>query len=741
MRPGQPDHAHLGAQLALKARLPRTWPAFFAHHGSFTAAQLAAIPLLLAGESLLLCAPTASGKTAAVLAPLVERHCPPVRPPNQARILYLTPTKALVNDLQARLAHPLGSLGVRLGMKTGDGTFAKGRPPDVLLTTPESLDALLTTNARLFARLRAVVIDELHLFAGTPRGDQLLALLARLRQVRAYAATNGDAPDATLQCVALSATMADPEAAAARYLDYGGGDARQVFHHEVHEAHEGQPDSTNAPGQARVVRVGGGRPIEDDLVALGAEDDGALHTYLASFRARGWRKALAFCNSRAEVERYAAAVRAAGSFGGGVFTHYSNLDPRRRRAIEQEFAAAEAALCFTSSTLELGIDIGSIDVAILLGPPGSLASFAQRVGRANRRGSTARVACCPRTPLERLLFQALLDEAISPTPPPLHTSTAPHLRTSAPFRPSVAVQQIFSLIKQSPTAAVRLAELRSLFVDLLAPADLLAIIGELIQREYLAPGRPGEWRAGPRLNQLYDEQAGPQMGGMSIHSNIQGSDLPMVEIRDQHTGQTVARVDALWLNREELTLEGRPVHVAWSDGEAVWVTAQTGEGLTRPPIYRSGRQLLGYDLARLLPGQLGLAANAAPFVAAPGGWWWFHWLGDLYGRAALDLLRFTVPAQASAALGLALFVPDPPQAVPAWAEAQVARYLRDNYRQYEPLLDLGAYHHLLSPALRQAAVVAQFAVPRFLAAVAALRPVVAPADLTEGLGRLVGGAL
>ena len=74
-------------QLALKARLPRTWLAFFERHGSFTAAQCAAIAPLLAGENLLLCAPTASGKTAAVLAPLVERHCPPVRPPHPERVV------------------------------------------------------------------------------------------------------------------------------------------------------------------------------------------------------------------------------------------------------------------------------------------------------------------------------------------------------------------------------------------------------------------------------------------------------------------------------------------------------------------------------------------------------------------------------------------------------------------------------------------------------------------------------
>jgi ATP-dependent Lhr-like helicase len=685
-------------QRALMARLPRTWPVFFARHGSFTHAQRAAIPPLLAGEHLLLSAPTASGKTAAVLAPLVERHCPAARPPRRLRILYLVPTRALVNDLRARLEHPLATLGVSLGVKTGDGGFARGRPPDVLLTTPESLDALLASNARLFAGLRALVIDELHGFDGTPRGDQLRALLARVRRVRAYAAAAGHAPDAALQLAALSATLPDAEGAAARFL-----------------------------GQARVVRLGGGRAIAEELLAMGTESEAQLHAYLGSFRGRGWRKALAFCNSRAEVEQYAAAVRATGSFGGAVFTHYSNLEPQRRREIELAFSAAEAAICFTSSTLELGIDIGAIDVSLLIGPPGSSTSFAQRMGRANRRGGAVNVACCYRTPLERLLFQTLLE--------PPEDSALPSATPA--FRPSVAVQQIFSLLKQSPTAALRPAELTELFAGLLSAGELTTICGELAQRGYLAVGRPGEWRPGPRLNALYDEQATSQVG-LSIHSNIQTSAGPTLAIRDQHSGRIVARVDRRWLDHEALTLEGRPVRVEWSDGEALWISERKVAAATHPPLYRSGRQLLSLELAALLPRQLGLADAEAPLLVTARGYWWFHWLGDLYGQAALDLLRYTVPATPSAAVGLALLLPDPLQAPPAWSEEQVTRYLRDRYRSYEPLLDLGAFHHLLPPALRRSAVIAAFDVQRFLVAMARLRPVIAPESLVAGLGRLVG---
>src|SRR5262245_43701155 len=300
----------LSARLALKARLPRTWPAFFERHGTFTAAQLLSIPRVLDGQNVMLCAPTASGKTEAALAPLIERHCPPVARRPSLHILYLTPTRALVNDLQSRLAHPLDSLGITLGVKTRDtSTMRARRPADVLITTPESVDSLLTTQAKLFANLRAIVLDELHLFDGTPRGDQLRALLSRIRAIRTYAGERGDAPDTAVQYVALSATIAEPEAVAARYF-----------------------------AGAQVVRIPGDRRIEAEQIALADESAAALIDYLAAFRAHGRRKALVFCNSRAEVEDYAAATRARSPFGNAVFVHYSNIEPKRRREIEGQFA-------------------------------------------------------------------------------------------------------------------------------------------------------------------------------------------------------------------------------------------------------------------------------------------------------------------------------------------------------------------------------------------------------------------
>jgi ATP-dependent Lhr-like helicase len=682
--------------LALKSRLLRTWPSFFAQHGGLTAAQLAAIPTLLEGHNVMLCAPTASGKTEAALAPLIERHLSPARTAGRLAILYLLPTRALINDLANRLATPLERLRVQMAVKTRDlDTLRPHAPADLLLTTPESLDALLAARPKLLAHVRALVIDELHVLDGTVRGDQLRVVLARLRQVRAYAARSGDALDGAIQTVALSATLVNPAETAARYFP-----------------------------AAEVVSVQSSRDTQIELLPMTEDSAAALIAYLGTFYARGWRKALVFCNTRSEVEAYATAVRAAHTpFGHAVYVHYSNLQRARRQEIEQQFAQAGAAICFASSTLELGIDIGSIDVTILIGAPGSVAAFVQRIGRAGRRAQTIHAACFYRTSLEEALL-ATLAAATESDP------------TAAPFRPSVAVQQIFSLLLQSPAGAVRLQPLAELFSGLLAVSDLEAILGQLHAHGYLTTARAGEWRADERLKQLVDLQA-TEHAPLSLYSNIQNR-AAKLKIRDQQSQQVIATVDSLWLDREVLTLEGRPLDVSWYDGEALWVTAQRGAVAAPRLPYLSTRQLLSFALAQRLPQQLGISPGAAPLVESPAGWLLFHWLGDVYGQALLDLLQATLGAMESTQPGLCLLLPDEPRDLPAIGARQVERYLHDHARQYESLLALGAYHHLLPRSLRQRAVVEQFDIVSFVEAVAALQLERAPeAAVAEFAGLVI----
>ena len=170
-----------------------------------------------------------------------------------------------------------------------------------------------------------------------------------------------------------------------------------------------------------------------------------------------------------------------------------------------------------------------------------------------------------------------------------------------------------------------------------------------------------------------------------------------------------------------LTLEGRQLDVSWYDGEALWVTPRYGETAPERLPYLSSRQLLSFALAQRLPSQLGFAPGTAPLVETPNGWLLFHWLGDVYGQALLDLLQGTVLVEESAEPGLCMLVHDEPRSLPAINAKQVERYLQDHVHQYEGLLALGAYQHLLPRSLRRRAVVEQFDVTRFVEAVAALR--------------------
>ncbi len=406
----------------IRMALRHTWSTFFARHGSLTPVQQQAIPPILAGSNTLVIAPTASGKTEAVLAPLLERHVLGTAARQSAgaelRILYICPTRALVRDLYERLAPSLEHLGVALSMKSGDtGPVSTRQPPTVLITTPESTDSLLTRAPRLFAPLRAIVLDEIHLFDNSPRGDHLRCLLRRIEQIRRYhqQETQVD-PPIPLQRIALSATILDPAGVASRYL----------------------VDTEDATADAVIVQAGGGRRIEAEVTPMHGLDDLVTALSLRAGDRLGIRKSLVFCNTRNEVEQTAAYLRQNLPYEAAVFVHYSNLDPALRRDVEDGFAEASVAICVASSTLELGIDIGSIDDIVLVGPPPSLTSFLQRIGRGGRRSGVTQVLCLPRSALEEVRFQALLDLAQASSDPsdPFPPLSTPHSPLRTPHSPS-----------------------------------------------------------------------------------------------------------------------------------------------------------------------------------------------------------------------------------------------------------------------------------------------------------------
>jgi ATP-dependent helicase Lhr and Lhr-like helicase len=191
--------------------LPSTWHVFFQKFGRLKSVQREAIPKILNGNDVLIVSGTASGKTEAVCAPLIERN---LGRKGTWTILYITPTRALVNDLYQRLYEPAQSLNLILKRRTADHRDQLIRIPNILITTPESFDSMLCREKRVekdedydhpLAHVVAVVLDEIHLFYGTPRGEQIRWLIERLMKLRAFAASkkwikNTDYSTARIEC-------------------------------------------------------------------------------------------------------------------------------------------------------------------------------------------------------------------------------------------------------------------------------------------------------------------------------------------------------------------------------------------------------------------------------------------------------------------------------------------------------------------------------------------------------------
>lgn len=651
--------------LELKERLVHTWSPFLGRFGNFTPIQLQAIPPILQGQDTLVIAATASGKTEAVVAPLLERLLQkgPIEP-GLLRILYICPTRALVRDLVERLQTPLENLGISLALKTGDtGPVAAANPATLLITTPESTDSLLTRIPRLFIPLQAIVLDEIHLFDRTPRGDHLRCLLNRIERIRTYAQSD----TRPAQRIALSATVPDPDGVAARYLHNGV-----------------------------VAKDGRGRTLNATLSPLHGLAD--LTTALAT---RPAHKSLLFCNTRNEVEQVAAYLRQHLPYQADIFTHYSNLDKEVRQDVETRFAAATVALCVSSSTLELGIDIGTIDEVVLIGPPPTLTSFLQRIGRGGRRTGETRVLCLARSPLEEIRFLALLGlaqgkiEAVD--------AAAYH------FRPAVLIQQTFSLLKQSPTGSLRLADLRRI-----APPDvpdewLPPILRNLAAEGYLQSGRPGEWRPGPKLNPLIDEH--------EIYSNIGGENLKAT-VLDAYSGRKIAQTQTLRQKGETLLMGGRPVQVSWQDKYQFAVEKGQREAVEEILRFRTAPFAVPLEVAQGIAAALQLPPGLILTLPEDDGTWLFHFWGDIYGELLAAMLQAHYPAtdwqpRIRVWNEVALHLPFHLEQLPTWDGRLARRELGFLARRIEEEMDCGRFHPLLPPDLAVETVVALCDLERF----------------------------
>ncbi|WP_329194507.1 DEAD/DEAH box helicase [Streptomyces sp. NBC_01435] len=330
--------------------------------------QEEAITPLVDGSDALLLAPTAGGKTEAASFPLLS--CMAREGWTGTSVLYVCPLKALLNNLLPRLETYTSWLGRTAALWHGDVSHTRRKRilrerPDVLLTTPESLEAMLvSTNVdhrAFFSGLRAIVVDEVHAFAGDDRGWHLLAVLERLERVAGR----------SVQRVGLSATVGNPEQLLTWLRgargESGKGNPRVVAPHLRAQA----SSTAQSPPQGDVQLDYVGSPANAATVIA------ALH--------RG-EKRLVFCESRKQVEELGEALRAKGVT---TFLSHASLSADERRRAEEAFADARDCVIVSTSTLELGIDVGDLDRVIQIDAPGTVASFLQRLGRTGRRpGST-----------------------------------------------------------------------------------------------------------------------------------------------------------------------------------------------------------------------------------------------------------------------------------------------------------------------------------------------------------------
>lgn len=316
--------------------------------------QLAAIPPIHAGLHCLLLAPTAGGKTEAAAIPILSRMLKESWPGTS--VLYICPIKALLNNLEHRLTHYAGLVGRTVEVWHGDVSQSRKKKalkeaPDILLTTPESLEAMLISvkvdRPTWFGSLRAVIVDELHAFAADDRGWHMRSVLHRLEHYM----------EQPLQRIGLSATVSNP----AELLDWFAPVGERCV---VGSA------SVSTDADVTVDHVG---TLENAATVISR-----LH--------RG-EKRLVFCDSRSSAEQLSSMLRARQV---RTFVSHASLSASERRQAEAAFGEEKDCVIVATSTLELGIDVGDLDRVIQIDSPSTVSSFLQRMGRTGRRGGSRR---------------------------------------------------------------------------------------------------------------------------------------------------------------------------------------------------------------------------------------------------------------------------------------------------------------------------------------------------------------
>ncbi len=353
------------------SQLPEPFAGWFAGKGwQPRLHQLALVERADARRDALLIAPTGAGKTMAGFLPslldLAARPSAKGMRKSGLHTLYVSPLKALAVDVARNLTDPAKEMGLAISIETRTGDTPPSRrqrqkrsPPDILLTTPEQLALLLShvDADRFFGGVKRIIFDELHALVTSKRGDLLALGLARLRQL---------APD--LVATGLSATVADPQALAG-WLS---------------------PQNGNAPREADIVTVAGG--AKPNITILESEERLPWSGHMARYAMAdilgaitAHQTTLVFVNTRSQAELIFRELWSINDDSLPIALHHGSLDVGQRRKVEEAMAKNALRAVVATSTLDLGIDWGDVDLVIHVGAPKGASRLAQRIGRSNHR--------------------------------------------------------------------------------------------------------------------------------------------------------------------------------------------------------------------------------------------------------------------------------------------------------------------------------------------------------------------
>lgn len=489
------------------------------------------------GEHALLVAATGAGKTLAGFLPsliaLHERH-----ESAGVHTLYISPLKALATDVRRNLLIPIEemALPIRVESRTGDTPSdrrarQKSSPPDILLTTPESLSLLLShEDAPLFfAALDTVVIDEVHAFGTGKRGDLLQLCLARLQAIRPR-----------LRRVALSATVADPDAWRGWLAPGGDIDSVRLV--------------TGDPGAEPDIRI---LLPENRVPWSGHSGKYAAHAVMAQIEVH--KTTIVFVNTRGLAELIFQELWKANDKGLPIGIHHGSLSIEARRKVEEAMAQGRIRALVATASLDLGLDWGDVDCVIQMGAPKGSSRLIQRIGRANHRlDEPSKALVVPGNRFEWLEARAALDavDAGERDPDIFRPGSldvlAQHITATAcagPFEEEALFREVISTL---PYAALDRATFERT-LGFVRDGGYALKAYDRFRR--LAPAGDGRWRiAGPRFVQQHRMNAGIIVDAPSLNVRFRnGRKLGTVE---EYFASTLVPGDTFFFAGISVEVEG-----------------------------------------------------------------------------------------------------------------------------------------------------------------------------------------